>query len=119
VDDLLLYREEKKTSYSTTTRTQYNLSNIECDNDDDNEYDDSSIQYSRSAPSSPTKIYAKELAAFIDCDQIDQELMTDNFIYNIDLSDSNEISHKSNSKFSIFFVRSHWCTNDLFIFRYL
>jgi len=114
VDDLLIYRrhQNEKTSQistnnddnniSNTTQTEFDLSGIAYDDDDDetNEYE----QRSRSAPASPTKIYDKELAAFIDCDQQQQQSSADNFVYNIDLSDSNETSHPLNSRLAIFFV---------------
>jgi hypothetical protein len=82
--------------------------------DDEEEEYNLDIQRSRSAPTSPTKIYDKEFAAFIECDQ--QQSITDNFIYNIDLSDSNETSHTLNSRLAIFFVSLvNISSNNLFI----
>lgn len=120
VDDLLIHRRHQKeqnqqissdndgNNVSNTTRTEFDLSGITYDDDydEDNEYD-LQTQRSRSAPSSPTKIYDKELAAFIDCDQQhhhQQQSITDNFVYNIDLSDSDETPHPLNSRLAIFFV---------------
>ncbi|CAF4580702.1 unnamed protein product, partial [Rotaria magnacalcarata] len=59
------------------------------------------IQRSRSAPVSPTKIYDKELAAFIECEQ--QQSIADNFVYNIGLSDDQQTVHQQNSRLAIFF----------------
>jgi len=120
LDDLLIYRRHQQdknlkisidnndNNISNTTRTELDLSGIAYDDDEeeDNEYN-LEIQRSRSEPASPTKIYDKELAAFIECDQQQQQqqqTITDNFIYNIDLSDSNETSHTLNSRLAIFFV---------------
>lgn len=110
-DDLLLNRrhcqqkEQKISTYdvnntSKTTRIELDLSGIEYE-DEDNEYD-SETPRSRSAPVSPTKIYDKELAAFIECEQ--QQSAGDNFVYNIDLSDDTQVVHPPNSRLAIFFV---------------
>lgn len=103
VDDILLYQQDKQSSNATITRTEFDLSGLADDDDDDDSLDFSN-QRSRSAPISPNKIYEKELAAFIDCDQPTQQYPTDNFIFNIDLSNPNESSQSSNSKLAIFFV---------------
>jgi hypothetical protein len=115
VDDLRIhqrYRQKKDPQISTenndnnisnTTRTEFDLSEIAYDDDDDDDDEDNlQTQRSRSAPASPTKIDDKELAAFIECDH--QQLIADNFVYNIDLSDSNETSQPLNSRLDIFFV---------------
>jgi hypothetical protein len=105
VDDLLIHRRhqrEKEQDISNTTRTEFDLSGIGYDEEND-DYD-LQIQRSQSAPVSPTKIYDKELAAFIQSDQLYQETIGDNFVYNIDLSDSDENSHQPNSRLAIFFV---------------
>ncbi|CAF3642028.1 unnamed protein product [Rotaria sordida] len=111
VDNLLInrqYRQEKYRQTSTgddnnnisiTTRPELDLSCIGSD-EENNEYD-LEIQRSRSAPISPTRIYDKELGAFIDCEQ--QQSITDSFVYNIDLSDQNESTHQPNSRIAIFF----------------
>ncbi len=110
LDDLLIHRRHQQEistnnddqNVSNTTRTELDLSGIGYDEEND-EYD-LQIQQSRSAPASPTKIYDKELAAFIQSDQQQQETSGDNFIYNIDLSDLNETPHQQNSRLDIFFV---------------
>jgi len=82
------------------------LTGIGCDNNieiDDDERD-LRLQRSHSAPVSPTKVYDKEFAAFIECEQQQQQLMTDSFVYNIDLSDTNQTTHQSQSRTAIFFV---------------
>ena len=102
VDDLLLSQHRIVNSNpSTITRIELDLSGIDADDD---ELTNLPYQQSRSAPISPTKIYEKELAAFIDCDQIIEQYPADNFVFNIDLSDSNETSQVLNSKLDIFFV---------------
>jgi hypothetical protein len=83
------------------------LTDIGCDNnieiDDNDDERDLRLQRSHSAPVSPTKVYDKEFAAFIECEQ-QQQLMTDSFVYNIDLSDTNQTTHQSHSRTAIFFV---------------
>ncbi len=102
---MLLYRQNSTDNdgknISNTTRTEFDLSGIGYDEEDDDEYNLSLIQQSRSAPASPTKIFDKELAAFIDCDQQERQFIGDDFVYDIDLS---ETSHSPNSKLGIFFV---------------
>jgi hypothetical protein len=85
---------------SNTTRIELDLCGTSYD-EENNAYD-SPIQRSQSAPVLPTNIYDKELATSIHCDQ--QQSITDNFVYNIDLSDSNETSHELNSRLAVFFV---------------
>lgn len=117
LDDLSLnhhrYRQINDNHVSNTTRTEMDLSGIGCDNhmnhnnnsNDDND-NDLKPQRSQSAPVSPTKIYDKEFAAFIQCEQQQQqqELISNSFVYNIDLSDTNETSHQVHSRTAIFFV---------------
>lgn len=104
---------------SNTTRTEMDLTGIGCraDGDDDDDDDvenrphtnddyDLQLPRSRSAPVSPTQFYDKELAAFIQCEQQQQQMMADSFVYNIDLSDTNENgAHQTLSRAAIFFVR--------------
>ncbi|CAM4869363.1 unnamed protein product [Rotaria socialis] len=112
VDDLLInrrYRQGKDRDISTNHDTSNNISNttrVELDlsgigHDDESNENDLEIQRSRSAPVSPTKIYDKELAAFIECEQ--QQSIADNFVYNIDLSDDQQTVHQPNSRLAIFF----------------
>jgi hypothetical protein len=117
LDDIQIHQQHRRKQLnnnhvSNTTRTEMDLSGIGCNNDleideylSDNE-DDQRPQRSQSAPVSPTKIYDKELAAFIQCEQQQQQqqLISDSFIYNIDLSDTNETSHQPHSRTAIFFV---------------
>ncbi|CAF0996293.1 unnamed protein product [Rotaria sordida] len=113
LDDLRLHREcqhqQTDDNYvSNTTRTEIDLSTIGCNmNIDINEkqlYDDDKYdlreQKCQSAPVSPTKIYDKELATFIECEQ---KLITDSFVYNIDLSDTNDITCQPQARTAIFF----------------
>ena len=108
VDDLLLYQRHSiidSNSSTITTGIELDLSGI--GDSDDNETNEWNFlhQCSRSAPISPTKIYEKELAAFIDCDQTTEQYSADNFIFNVDLSNSNDPPQTSNSsKLAIFFV---------------
>ncbi|CAF1598921.1 unnamed protein product [Rotaria magnacalcarata] len=112
VDDLLIhrrYRQGEDQNISTNHDTSNNISNttrVELDlsgigHDDESYENDLEIQRSRSAPVSPTKIYDKELAAFIECEQ--QQSIADNFVYNIDLSDDQQTVHQQNSRLAIFF----------------
>ncbi|CAF1043007.1 unnamed protein product [Rotaria sp. Silwood1] len=109
VDDLLINRQNIYKQTSTVNDNNNNISKTilpELDlsgigsYEENNEYD-LEIQRSRSAPVSPTKIYDKELGAFIDCEQ--HQSITDSFVYNIDLSDQNENIHQPNSRLAIFF----------------
>lgn len=114
LDNLLLHHQCRQTSdnhVSNTTRTEMDLSGIGCDNHiniDEYEDDDNDLkpQRSQSAPVSPTKIIDKEFDAFIQCEQQQQQqqLISDSFVYNIDLSDTNETSHQLQSRTAIFFV---------------
>ncbi len=107
LDDLRLNEQTDDNHVSNTARTEIDLSDIGCDNHiniGDNE-DDLKSQRSQSAPVSPTKIYDKELAAFIQYEQQQQQqLIGDSFVYNIDLSDTNETNHQPHSRTAIFFV---------------
>jgi hypothetical protein len=81
------------------------LSGIGCNNHleiDENQFYNDELRppRSHSAPVSPTKFYDKELAAFIQCEQQQH----DSFVYNIDLSDTNETIHQPHSRTAIFFV---------------
>jgi hypothetical protein len=106
LDDLFIHRRYRQNSInddnkvSNTTRIELDLCGTSYD-EENNAYD-SPIQRSQSAPVLPTNIYDKELATSIHCDQ--QQSITDNFVYNIDLSDSNETSHELNSRLAVFFV---------------
>jgi hypothetical protein len=103
LDDLRISQEIDDNHVSNTTRTEMDLSGIGCCNIEmNNNQDDLKSQRSQSAPVSPTKFYDKELAAFLQCEQ--QQLLTDNFVYNIDLSDTNETSHQPQLRTAIFFV---------------
>ena len=59
---------------------------------------------SRSAPVSPTQIYDKEFAAFLQCEQQQQQIIADNFVYNMDLSDTIETAHYPHSRADFLFV---------------
>lgn len=96
VDDLLLYQHTNQFNAEQTL-------DLSCLADDDDQVD-YFPQRSRSAPTSPNRIYEKELAAFIDCDQPAQQFSADNFVFNVDLSNPNEASQSSHSKLAIFFV---------------
>lgn len=94
---------------SNGTRTEMDLSTIGCNENRifdekklyyDDEHDPQE-QKSQSAPVSPTKVYDKELATFIQCEQ---QLITDSFIYNIDLSNTNEATHQPQTRATIFNV---------------
>jgi hypothetical protein len=109
---------------SNTTRTELDLSGIGCDNNDlefdenllnndNNEYD-LRPQRSQSAPVSPTKVYDKELASFIQCEQQQQQFIRDCFVYNIDLSDTIETTHQPHSRTEIFFVSILYVKNKYF-----
>ena len=109
LDDLKMNRpfqsNDGDQSISNTTRTEMDLSGIGCPinkqiNDDDHHH----LQppTSQSAPVSPTKIHDKEFAAFIQNEQ--QQLIANSFVYNIDLSDTNENAHQPQSRREIFFV---------------
>ncbi|CAF3597370.1 unnamed protein product [Rotaria sp. Silwood1] len=118
LDDLRVHRECQRQQtddnyVSNTTRTEMDLSAIGCNvNIDINEkqlYDDNNKhdireQKSQSAPVSPTKIYDKELATFIQCEQ---KLITDSFVYNIDLSDVNDITRQPQASTAIFYDDDH------------
>jgi hypothetical protein len=82
--------------------------NTEVDNHQfhNNMDDDLQPQTSQSAPVSPTKIHDKEFAAFLQCEQQQQQLIADSFVYNIDLSDTNETTHQPHLRREIFFVSS-------------
>ena len=89
VNDLLIYRRNSnEQNVSHTTRTELDLSDIGCEQNETN--NDLPIQRSRSAPISPTKIYEQELAGFIHGEDQHYDSFTDHFIFNIDLSHSNE-----------------------------
>ncbi len=106
--DLQISRQTDDNRVSNTTRTEMDLSGIGgCDNYiKDNDDNDLRSQRSQSAPVSPTKIYDKELAAFIQCEQQQQQqqIISDSFVYNIDLSDTDKTVHQPHSRTSIFFV---------------
>lgn len=122
LDDLQIRRQRRQKQIdgnhvSNTTRTEMDLTGIGCDNnietdknqlssadDDDDDEHDLRLQRCYSAPVSPTRIYDKELAAFIECEQQQQQMMGDSFVYNIDLSDTNETTHQSHPRSAIFFV---------------
>ncbi|CAF2667301.1 unnamed protein product [Rotaria sp. Silwood2] len=114
LDDLRLHRECQRQQtddnyVSNTTRTEMDLSTIGCnmniDIDEKQLYDDNKHdlreQKSQSAPVSPTKIDDKELATFIQCEQ---KLITDSFVYNMDLSNVNDITRQPRARTAIFFV---------------
>lgn len=110
LDDLRLSRQSKRKNLddhhaeiSQIARTEIDLSNI---GSNDNENEENSPEQSHSAPVSPTHFNDKEFAAFIQCEQQQQQMISDNFVYNIDLSDTGETSHPPQSKLSIFFVSS-------------
>ncbi len=105
--DLQIPRQTDDNRVSNTTRTEMDLSGIgDCDNYIKDNDDDLKSQRSQSAPVSPTKIYDKELAAFIQCEQQQQQqqIISDSFVYNIDLSDTDETVHQPHTRTSIFFV---------------
>lgn len=109
LDDLQLSRRSNdENQVSNFARTEIDLTNIGRDKTNpDNDEDFSTeiySQQSRSAPVSPTHLIDKEFAAFIQCEQ--QTTISDSFVYNIDLSDTNETSHSNQSKMSIFDVSS-------------
>ncbi|CAF1669537.1 unnamed protein product, partial [Adineta ricciae] len=122
LDDLQLHRQARRKQphdhhVSDTARTEMDLTGIGCqdedqlnmneddeDDDDDDHDDNSQPQRSRSAPVSPTQVYDAELAAFLQCEQQQQQLMADCFVYNMDLSDATENStQQSHSRTAIFF----------------
>jgi hypothetical protein len=108
LDDLIMNRPSQSNddqSISNTTRTEMDLSGIGCPiNKEIDNLTDNYLQppTSQSAPVSPTKIHDKEFDAFIQNEQ--QQLIADNFVYNIDLSDTNESTHQPHSRREIFFV---------------
>ena len=108
LDDIQIHRRKQINSdhVSNTTRTEMDLSGIGCNNINNSDIDEYDIrpQRSQSAPVSPTKFYDKELAAFIQCEQQQKELISDSFVYNIDLSDTNETSNQPHLRTAIFFV---------------
>jgi len=106
LDDLRLSRRSNDENHvSNFARTEIDLTNIGYDKTNpDNDEDISTeihFQQSRSAPVSPTRLIDKEFASFIQCEQ--QTMISDNFVYNIDLSDTNGTSHSNQSKMSIFY----------------
>lgn len=125
-DDLVLTktyknnRSDQSHHVSDTTRTILDLSllgdeeryrNGESDDEKTDEHIHFDLhrartrQRSRSAPISPTLVDDQEFAAFIQCEQQQQQTTTDSFVYNMDLSDSIESSHQPKSRTSIFDVR--------------
>ena len=125
LDDLVMHRlhqrrtSEQSNSVSNTTRTLFDLSLVGCDGqeqtigsddencENENHFDNQSNQVlvrSRSAPVSPTHVYDEEFAAFIQCEQQHQQVMTNSFVYNMDLSGSLETSHQPQSRTAIFDV---------------
>ena len=119
LDDLLINRRKQclrtinndsddNNNISSTTRTAFDLTDIGYDDDDDDDEDNEynlETQRSRSAPVSPTKIYDKQLTAFMQCDQSAQQSLLDNCVHNVDLSDSDKHLHQSHSRKIILFVR--------------
>ena len=115
LDDLRTNRRCRQQSIddkpiSIITRTEMNLSTIGCNDNyaeinenscHDDETHDLRRQRCHSAPGSPTKINDKELTMFIQCGQ---KSMTDSFVYNVDLSDTNKAMHQSHSRTSVLFV---------------
>ena len=101
---------------SNTTRTEMDLTGIGCDMISDsiddhpstNTIDDRNPMRSQSAPVSPTEIVDKEFAAFLQCEQQQHEqVFADSFVYNMDLSNSNENNTRpTHSRREIFFVSS-------------
>ncbi|CAM4799360.1 unnamed protein product [Rotaria magnacalcarata] len=110
LDDLRLRREcqhkqADSNHVTNTTRTEIDLSTIGCNYNnnkiqfyEDNEHDLPG-QKSQSAPVSPTKVYDTELATFIQCEH---KLVTDSFVYNVDLSDTNETIRQPQARSAIF-----------------
>ncbi|UJR07811.1 hypothetical protein I4U23_012094 [Adineta vaga] len=107
-DDLFLRRYQGNVINNTSNRTliELDLSGLNVDTFGNDNDDDLSIQRTRSAPVSSIELNDKELAAFIQSDYYQQQIQstTNNFIYNIDLSDTNEGNFRQvNSKDAIFF----------------
>ncbi|CAF1355104.1 unnamed protein product [Adineta steineri] len=112
VDDLLIHRRHRREnstndSNNISIATLTNLDSFEIEYDDDDEENnndyDSHLQRSRSTPILSKEIYDKELAAFVQCDQQQQQSTIDNFVYNIDLSDPNDTSDQLQSRLAVFF----------------
>jgi len=113
LDNLKIRQTYKNTAdnrISSTTKTEADLTNIGCcpknsliENEKEN-LDDFKVQRSQSAPVSPTKFYDKEFTAFLQSEQQQQQLIADSFVYNIDLSDTNQTSHSTYSRAEIFDV---------------
>ena len=114
LDDLQLAQRRERSPtdenhVSNTTRTEMDLSGIGCDQNDlhcaenGHDYDQQSPR-SRSAPVSPTQIYDKEFAAFLQCEQQQQQIIADNFVFNMDLSDTIETGHYPHSRAEFLFV---------------
>lgn len=114
VDDLFLRRRRRDADERPSSEPDGNISSralIELDlsglaaGEDDERGDDLLSQRSRSAPILSQELYERELAAFVQGDSTQQQpSLTDSFVYNVDLSDSDQGARQVNSKIAIFFV---------------
>lgn len=73
---------------SNTTRTELDLTGIGYEMNSD--IQEGETLRSQSAPVTPTKMFDKEFLSFLQCEQ---EMISDSFVYNIDLSNGNENIH--------------------------